>query len=161
VPCYGQVLAHADINATSAQRGGVDPGTWLRVTSTQTTVHAAVTHSAAASVLMAASEWSAALGAGSGAGGGVGGAEAEWQRRRMAEQQALVAASSSGHRMVVQMENLLGPDVVVAVDDGTATQVRAGPRMSKAGFFMPLAKHAVQPVRWTDIQTLRLGPRLC
>jgi hypothetical protein len=107
-----QLLAHADVNQAGVQRAGVEPGAWLRLTSTQSNVAATLTHTAVASLLLAANEWSAALANGAGGGG------------------RSAPGATPAHTVVVQLDNQLGLDVEVAVDDGKPTQARAAVGLS-------------------------------
>ncbi len=106
-----QVLAHADINNSGRQKSGVAPGSWLRLTSTQSSVSATLSHSTMTALLLAAQEWSVAL-AGGGSGGGGGGGE----------------GGESGACEEVEVENTLGVDVEVAVDSMGALGLVSGGR---------------------------------
>jgi hypothetical protein len=55
-----QMLAHLDLNATPRARGGVQPGSWFKLTSTQGCVHVTLAHAALAAAAEAAAEWRSA-----------------------------------------------------------------------------------------------------
>ncbi len=114
-PC--QLLLHLDVNAQPHPRSGVQPGSWMRLTSTQGCLHITLAHAALASVLSSLSDWHSA-----------------------ADQAAAAAAlaSTDGFTVTAQVTNTLDVPAYLQVNYGTHKDVVVLPAHATTPVRQPL-----------------------